>query len=108
MAKGGKAEAKFQKDLIEELRLIFKGCIILKNDDQYIQGIPDLTILYKDRYAILECKKSADAPYRPNQEYYLDILGRMSFTRTICPENKDDVLEDLKEFFSVKVIEDEI
>ena len=99
MKKGGKAEAKFQKDLIDELGLIFEGCIVMKNDEQYIQGIPDLTVLYKDKYAILECKKSSDAPYRPNQEYYLDILGRMSFARTIYPENKNDILEDLKEFF---------
>lgn len=99
MQKGGKAEAKFQKDLIDELGLIFEGCIVMKNDEQYIQGIPDLTVLYKDKYAILECKKSSDAPYRPNQEYYLDILGKMSFARTIYPENKNDILEDLKEFF---------
>lgn len=99
MAKGGKAESEFQKGLIDELGLIFEGCIIMKNDEQYIQGIPDLTVLYKDKYAILECKKSADAPYRPNQEYYLDILGRMSFAKTIYPENKNDILEDLKEFF---------
>lgn len=99
MKKGGKAEGEFQKGLIKDLKLIFEGCMITKNDEQYIQGIPDLTVFYKDKYAILECKKSADAPYRPNQEYYLDIFNKMSFARTVYPENKNDILDELKKFF---------
>jgi hypothetical protein len=90
-------ESKFQSDLIKELREIFPGCVILKNDSSYLQGIPDLTILYGNRWAVLECKDSATARYQPNQEYYLDLLNRMSVAQTVYPENKDAVLNYLVE-----------
>ena len=53
-----KLERDFQSRLIKELKQIFKGCIIMKNDSSYIQGIPDLLILYRDKWAALEVKKS--------------------------------------------------
>lgn len=93
-------ESKFQAKLIKELSQIFKGCVILKNDEQYIQGFPDLLILYKKNWAALECKKDKDAPYRPNQEYYIEHLGRMSFASMICPENKEEVLDELQQSFA--------
>lgn len=94
-----KPERDFQKDLIKDLKSMFKGCIVMKNDSSYIQGIPDLTILFKDKWASLEVKKSAKASKRPNQEYYVDTMNDMSFSRLIFPENKDSVLTELKEFF---------
>lgn len=96
---GKKKERDFQGPLIDEIKETFDGCMVLKNDEQYIQGIPDLTILYKDKYAILECKRDCKASYRPNQEYYLDKLDKMSFARTIYPENKKEVMKELKDFF---------
>ena len=92
-------ENKFQSKLIKELKLIFPGCIVMKNDSSYIQGIPDLLVLYKNMWASLECKKSAKASKRPNQEYYIDIMNKMSFARFISPENKDEVLTELKKIF---------
>lgn len=97
--RGGNPETKFQSDLIKDLYSMFPGCLVVKNDEQYIQGIPDLTVYFGNKYAILECKKSKDAPYRPNQEYYLGIFGSMSFASTIYPENKEKILSDLKQFF---------
>lgn len=97
--KGGKLERNFQPKLIEELYSTFPGCIVNKNDEQYRQGMPDLTVYFGPKYAILECKKSANESYRPNQEYYLDLFNKMSFSRTVYPENKDQVINDLKEFF---------
>ena len=94
-----KLERDFQKNLIKDLKSMFKGCIVMKNDSSYIQGIPDLTILFKDKWASLEVKKSAKASKRPNQEYYVDTMNDMSFSRLIFPENKDSVLTELKEFF---------
>ena len=93
-------ESKFQSNLIKELTRIFRGCVILKNDANYIQGFPDLTILYKDKWAVLECKRSATASLQPNQEYYVDELDIMSFARVIYPENKEEVLDELQRIFT--------
>lgn len=92
-------ESKFQAELIKDLHERFPGCIVMKNDPNYIQGIPDLTILYEKKWATLECKKDKDAPYRPNQEYYISKMDDMSFSRTIYPENKEEVLDDLQQAF---------
>lgn len=92
-------ESKFQAKLIKELKDIFEGCIVMKNDSSYIQGIPDLLVLYKNKWASLECKKNANAKKRPNQEYYVDRMNEMSYSRFICPENKDEVIKELKDIF---------
>ena len=92
-------ENKFQADLKKELRAIFPGCIVTKLDSSDIQGIPDLLVLYKDKWAALEVKKSATASHRPNQDYYGAKMNAMSFSRFIYPENKEDVLDELRESF---------
>lgn len=94
-----KLESKFQSDLIKELKQKFKGCLVMKLDASYIQGIPDLLILFKDKYALLECKRSANASKRPNQQYYVDLINKMSFARFIYPENKEEVLNELCKTF---------
>lgn len=99
MAKGSKLERDFQANLIKELKDIFIGCVVMKLDSGYIQGIPDLLVLYKDKWCVLECKKSAGATKQPNQEYYVDLLNKMSFSRFIFPENKEEVLRDLRKVF---------
>ena len=93
----GKLERDFQRNLIKELKDIFVGCLIMKNDSSYIQGIPDLLILYKDKWAALEVKKSATASHRPNQEYYVDKMDEMSYASFIYPENKEAVLDELQQ-----------
>lgn len=92
-------ENKFQSDLIKDLKALFPGCIVLKNDPNYIQGIPDLLILYGKKWATLECKKSHDAQVRPNQQYYVKRMNKMSFSRFIFPENKEEVLRELQSAF---------
>ena len=95
----GGLERDFQAKLIKELKVRFEGCIVMKNDSSYIQGIPDLLVLYKDRWASLECKKSKTASKRPNQQYYVDKMNEMSFSRFICPENKQEVLDERERAF---------
>jgi hypothetical protein len=95
-----KLERDFQAKLIHELKMLFPGCIVMKNDASYIQGIPDLLILHNDKWASLENKKSANAKKQPNQEYYVDKMNEMSFSRFIYPENKDSVLEELIQYFN--------
>ena len=92
-------ESKFQSDLKKELKRMFPGCIITKMDSGDIQGIPDLLILYNDKWATLECKKSAEASKRPNQEYYVNKMNDMSFSRFIHPGNKEEVLNELQRTF---------
>ena len=94
-------ESKFQARLIKRLKEMFEGCIVMKNDSSYIQGIPDLLVLYRDKWASLECKKHASASKRPNQEYYVGRMNEMSFSRFISPENEEEVLRDLSETFKV-------
>lgn len=95
----GKLENKFQSDLIKELKKRFPGCFITKLDASYIQGSPDLLILYNNKWATLECKRSATAKKQPNQEYYVNMHNEMSFSRFICPENKEEVLNELQRSF---------
>jgi hypothetical protein len=89
-------ESKFQADLIKELKAEFPGCVVLKNDSSYLQGVPDLSIFYKDRWAMLEVKKSANAKHQPNQDYYVNKMSEMSYSAFIYPENKDEVMGTLK------------
>lgn len=94
-----KLERDFQAKLIKEIRLIFDGCIVMKNDANYIQGIPDLMVLYKDKWAALECKRSLNAKHQPNQDYYVNLMNDMSFSSFVCPENKQEVLDELRRYF---------
>lgn len=92
----GKRENAFQSELIKEIKGLLPGCMVLKNDPEYIQGIPDLTIFYKDRWATLEVKRASNASHRPNQDYYVDKMNEMSFSRFISPENKKEILNELQ------------
>lgn len=93
-------ESAYQSKLIKKLKRMFPGCMILRNDPQYIQGILDLTVLYRLHWAMLEVKADPDAPFQPNQEYYLHQIGEMSFAAVIYPENEEEVLLALQEAFS--------
>lgn len=94
-----KRESQFQSNLIKELKKIFPGCFVLKNDSSYCQGIPDLLVLYKDHWAMLECKRYSKATHRPNQDYYIKKFGEMSYASFVSPENKEEVLHELQQAF---------
>jgi len=92
-------ESKYQAHIIKRLEILFPGCVVIKNDPNYIQGIPDLLVLFQSFWAALEVKVSATARKRPNQEYFIDRLGRMSFAAFIYPENEEEVLYELQQAF---------
>lgn len=92
-------ERAYQAKLIKKLRLLFDGCYILKNDSSYLQGVPDLIILFGPYWAMLEVKASADADFQPNQQYYISQLNDMGFAAAIFPENEEEVLRDLQHAF---------
>lgn len=92
-------ESRFQKSVIEEIKNRFPGCIVLKNDASYIQGIPDLTIFWGERWGTLECKQNERSSCRPNQEYYVRRMNGMSFSAFIFPENREEVLNEMEQAF---------
>lgn len=93
-------ENKYQSYLIKKISTLFPQSMILKNDPNYIQGIPDLLVLCDERWAMLEVKASCKTSHRPNQEYYIEKLEYMGFARFIYPENEEEVLRDLNWYFS--------
>lgn len=97
MARSSRLESGFQDRLIKTLEALFPGCMVFKMDQ--IQGIPDLLVLYRDKWASLECKRSAKAKRQPNQEYYVRKMNEMSFSRFVSPENKEEVLDELQQIF---------
>lgn len=97
MARSSRLESGFQDKLIKELKELFPGCMVFKMDQ--IQGIPDLLVLYGKTWFSLENKRSASARKRPNQEYWVNRMNEMSFSRFIYPENKEDILNELCKAF---------
>lgn len=97
MARSSRLESGFQDKLVKDLKERFPGCMIFKMDQ--FQGVPDLLVLHGDKWASLECKRTANAKRQPNQEYYVGLMNDMSFSRFICPENKEEVLDELCETF---------
>ena len=95
-------ENKYQAHLIKRLKEEFPGCVVLKNDANYIQGIPDLTIFVGNKWAMLECKRSLHESHQPNQDYYVEQMDEMSFARFICPENEEEIIRDLQRSFKIK------
>lgn len=92
-------ESEFQKKLKKEIKERFPGSIVTKLDSSDIQGIPDLLVLWGKNWATLENKKSKNAPHRPNQDHYVQKMNEMSFSSFICPENKEEVLNDMEQSF---------
>lgn len=95
-----KNENVFQASLIRTIKNLLPGCIVLKLDPNYIQGIPDLLILYGITWAALECKKTENSPHRPNQDYYVKAMNTMSFATFVYPENVQQVLKDMVDYFN--------
>lgn len=93
-------EPAYQAKLRKKIEELLPGCIIQKEDSREIQGIPDLLILYKHKWATLEVKIDEDAEHQPNQDYYVDMMNGMSFSRFIFPGNEEMVLNELLLFFN--------
>lgn len=96
MTKHYKKESDFQKDVINEIHERLPGSIVMKTDPRYIQGLPDLLVLFNDRWASLECKRSSTANKQPNQDTYVEMMNDMSISRFIYPENKEEVLNEVQ------------
>ncbi len=89
-------EATYQRKLIRKIKDVLPGCEVLKNDPHQIQGLPDLLILFEDKWAMLEVKVSPDSAKEPNQHYYVNKFHDMSYASFINPENEEQVLSELQ------------
>ncbi len=96
-----RSETAYRSGLIKKLEKMFPGCFIVKNDPSENQGVPDLLILFRDMWAMLELKKSSVASRQPNQDYYVDRFDQMSFAAFINPQNEAEVLDALQLTFGV-------
>lgn len=97
-----KHENEYQPGLKERIAKRFPGCFMMKNDAALLPGVPDLIILYGDRWAVLEVKRSKkerDNP-RPLQEYYVERLNNLGFSAFIYPEIETDVLDAMEQSFA--------
>lgn len=92
-------ESEFQKTIKRKIKDRFPDSIILKNDPNCVQGVPDLLVLWQDKWAALECKRSQKASHRPNQEYYVNKMNEMAFASFIFPENVGEVLDAMEQSF---------
>ena len=97
MARSKLLESGIQDDIVDELHALFPGSIISKIE--FFQGCPDLIILYRDKWATLETKRGTESEHQPNQDYYVDLMNEMSFSRFINKENKEEVFRELQEAF---------
>lgn len=95
-----KLESNFQTEFFKKVKVLFPNCIILKNDSRYLQGIPDWILLYNDKYAMLEMKRSEHERHQPNQDYYVDLFSKMSYSSFVYPENEAAVLMELLNYFN--------
>lgn len=102
MAKYYKRERDYQADLIEKLHNIYPNAFVLKNDPNYLQGIPDISLLTEDGWAFLECKLEATSEHQPNQDYYVEHANSIAFARFIWPDNEEEVLNELQQSFEAR------
>jgi hypothetical protein len=94
-------EAQYQRKLTKTIQDLFPGAVVLKNDPRMRQGVPDILVLYRDHWAMLEIKLSGVANIQPNQEHYIRRFHEMSFASFINPETEEEVLDDLQHAFGL-------
>ncbi len=92
--------AGYKARLMKELELRFPGCVIIHLDPNTVhQGVPDMLILYRNKWAMLETKAAANSAKRPNQEFFVNFYNELAFAAFIYPEIEEDVLNDLQQAF---------
>ena len=86
-------ESKFEREFCTWLRR--RGCIVLKNCHAD-KGRQDRTVLMPGGgWALLEFKKSEDAPFQTLQEEKIRIADEMWYSRAVYPENAEQIKKEL-------------
>lgn len=94
-----KLESEFQTKVIKHLEELLPGCVVLVKPGYYVQGFPDLLVLYKNQWAALEVKRARNSPYQPNQEWWIAELDTIGFASMICPENLKEIIDEVLRSF---------
>lgn len=92
------SESQFKHRLIQKVYEIDPEIIVLKNDPNYIQAIPDLIFIKGRKCLVVETKKHKDASFRPNQKYYIEKMHGIA----AYPENMKEVLDEVQRTFRSK------
>lgn len=100
MGRSTRLESGFQDKFKKELLERFPGSMVFKMDQ--VQGIPDILVLYEDKWASFECKRNDSSHKQPNQEYYVDLMNQMSFSRFVNKDNMNEVLDELSRSWKTK------
>lgn len=90
-------ESNFKRKLIKQIQLEYPGAIVLKNDANFMPGIPDHLILWGPRWAAFEAKAYEKAEHQPNQDYYVGLMNEMSYASFVYPQNKEKFLHELQQ-----------
>lgn len=99
-----KLESEFQSKLVKELQELIPECLVLVKPGFYVQGFPDLMVLYKTQWVALECKRKTptrDDDYEPNQEWWIRELDEMGYAAMICPENRKEIIDEVFRTFGI-------
>lgn len=97
MTKRETGPAGFKTKFIKNLQLEFPDCVVMLTDAQYQQGVPDILMLVGDAWFAFEVKAAANSSRRPNQEWWVDILNRLSYASFVYPENEREVLDEVQQ-----------
>lgn len=95
-------ESSYQEYLIPKIYECLPGrkiidTIVIITDPVYTQGIPDLLVLHRGKWAFLEVKLTERSKMQPNQQWWLDNWGKWTFTAIIHPGNEEEVLRALQQ-----------
>lgn len=91
-------ENAYQSKLIKKLRQLHPDWIIVKNDANYLQGIPDWTVFANGKYAFFDVKRSSDAVHQPNQDWYINNANETgAFGMFVYPENEEEFLNEIQQ-----------
>lgn len=91
-----KLESQYRTELSKRIQRRWPDSVIVPTDPSRQQGILDILILIGRRWAMLELKRRANSSRRPNQPYFVEKFNDMSYAAFICPENEDEVLDELQ------------
>lgn len=94
-------ESEYRTGLIQRIQRRWPESVILPTDPSRQQGILDIIVLIGCRWAMLELKRASNSRRRPNQPYFVEKFNNMSFAAFICPENEDEVLDELQSTLGV-------
>lgn len=99
-----KKETEFERAVCKEIRGWDNNIRVYKMDPNVAaQGIPDRLVLCNGKFALLEFKRTKNSPRRPNQDWYVDFFNKKGFSAFIYPENKEEILTNLKIYLGVNV-----